>query len=299
MVPVIPSYFGSRDQALSLGFKRYETGIPCANGHLSPRRTCDGRCVRCFMGKKRRYMATPGGKEQNRRQSEKQRLKAKHKKEQLKASRFIHVEAFKDLPRSRSEALSLGVRRYFTGRPCKNGHLEQRDIKHSCLGCRRLKKEAYRKSEKGREALRKSQKTPAGRAAKAAQRVRRMERLRADPISLEMYRAKERERKKRYAETASGKAYRRRQNRAKEEKIRIATPKWCDISAVNRFLDARPDGYHTDHIVPLRGKSVCGLHVLENLQYLPAQENLKKSNKVIPITLEACVCPISIPGQID
>ena len=37
--------------------------------------------------------------------------------------------------------------------------------------------------------------------------------------------------------------------------------------------------YHVDHIIPLQGKKVSGLHTFANLRVIPGSDNVKKSNK--------------------
>ena len=63
-------------------------------------------------------------------------------------------------------------------------------------------------------------------------------------------------------------------------------PDWNDRLVMNMIYEDAPEGHHVDHIVPLRGKLVTGLHVHYNLQYLPAFDNMSKGNRFDPETYE-------------
>ena len=55
-------------------------------------------------------------------------------------------------------------------------------------------------------------------------------------------------------------------------------PLWGDIEAVKQVYVTCPEGYHVDHIIPLQGELVSGLHIAANLQYLTAKANCEKNN---------------------
>jgi hypothetical protein len=148
---------------------------------------------------------------------------------------------------SRSEALVTGVLRYYTGKPCKHGHVAERLTSCGrCLTCHRITKEKFLKTEAGK----------------------RMKQ-RWDRKNIQKRRVQ----------------FRQRVN---------AIPKWADTKAVAQFYRECPEGFHVDHIIPLRNPDICGLHTLENLQYLPADENRRKGNSVETVSLEAIVCPIKV-----
>jgi hypothetical protein len=67
------------------------------------------------------------------------------------------------------------------------------------------------------------------------------------------------------------------------------TPPWADLEMIRLVYREAAERsaeegveYHVDHVVPLQGEVVSGLHVHTNLQILPAVVNMKKGNRFNP-----------------
>jgi len=107
-----------------------------------------------------------------------------------------------------------------------------------------------------------------------------LKRYRDDP---ERFRKQHEEHRKNNLDKYAAKEARRRSRKLN------ATPEWLTSSQLKEMEDfywlakdleaVSGQKYHVDHIVPLRGKRVCGLHVPWNLQVLPSDINLSKSNR--------------------
>lgn len=193
-----------------------------------------------------------------------------------------------NLPKTRAEAKATGAKYYFTGEPCKHGHIAPRKTKGACLEC--LKDEWAKGNETRAEYFRTYNQSEAGQKAKMEYYERNKELViaRANNRPLEARRAAKAKHK------ATNPEYYNTLNNVRKRRHRNATPPWISKeqkSAMRelyvhaaRMTETTGERYVVDHIVPLISPVVCGLHVPWNLRVITQEENLKKSNKLIDTT---------------
>ena len=95
---------------------------------------------------------------------------------------------------------------------------------------------------------------------------------------------------KEYSKTSRAKSLNARRQSHRNRRLSRAQPKWLSEKHLQEMNDIywlaqdlkviTGEVYHVDHIVPLQGVNICGLHVPWNLQILPADLNIRKSNKM-------------------
>jgi hypothetical protein len=190
------------------------------------------------------------------------------------------------LPKTRAEAKVLGASYYFTGKPCKHGHVAPRKTKGSCTTCVKIEHEENK--TKRAQYFTEYNKSQAGKAAKQRYYEANKDVVKAKAL------ARSAERKKLYRArwTENNIVAVRALTKARRRKHRLATPNWLtaaehkEIRALYEqaitLSRATETQYVVDHIIPLQHEAVCGLHVLWNLRVITRHENTLKSNKLPP-----------------
>lgn len=210
-------------------------------------------------------------------------------------------------PTTPADAKALGLSRYFTGRPCKHGHVAERRARdRSCVDCDAVKcrrhyeanTEQYLERQRARQAANREE----VRAASNRWKSKNREQVRAYAAAYReanaaVLDAASRERRK--ANPEKTREWQRNwvsQNRgrknaltaARMSHVKRATPPWLteeDRASIREMYEeaarlTKKTGipHQVDHVIPLRGKYISGLHVPGNLQILTASENSRKRN---------------------
>jgi 5-methylcytosine-specific restriction endonuclease McrA len=178
------------------------------------------------------------------------------------------------LPGSRALAIAEGKRHFFIGTPCANGHIVPRVVTKTaslCVECRREgarrgTRTYYRKNiEACREAGRKSEAAKRATGSDWASKNR------------EAHAAMKSEWKKANLERGRFSAMKRKAARLRAEPAWLTSEQRAEILALYReavrLTAATGERYEVDHIVPLQGRTVSGLHVPWNLRILRGVEN--------------------------
>jgi len=220
------------------------------------------------------------------------------------------------LPNSPTAAIAAGSHVYYTGVPCVRGHDTYRYVvDRICAAC--AKEKVARAAKNGGNARRWAAKTKEQRAAICAKRrayyaktaeAQRTARREAHAAAMQDPEKKAARRayvnakraaagpRKDTGSTAAKAAYKKRnvsKTRALDAKRHAAqmqrTPAWLTaddfwmMEQAYELAQVRTKMFgftwHVDHVVPLQGKRVSGLHVPTNLQVISKTANRKKANK--------------------
>jgi hypothetical protein len=188
------------------------------------------------------------------------------------------------LPKSRAEAKTKNAKYYFTGGPCKHGHIAPRKTKGACTEC--LKLEWAKAGESRQDYFRQYNRKEKVKDKKHDWYVANREQV----IQTAATRPKAQLREYRNAWKRNNLVEIRADTKARRRKHRQATPSWLTRAQKTEIRQiyqiaitlTKTTGvqYVVDHEIPLRSEFVCGLHVPWNLKVITQEANLAKSNKL-------------------
>jgi hypothetical protein len=201
------------------------------------------------------------------------------------------MKKHRDKTNARNKARAAGAKTYFTGMPCIHGHISaRRTDTGGCIECaairsktdNRVKARSKRYYQENMEKLKEqaSLRYYTNPEERARRREKWPETYNKHKKHIAAYLKQYREENKHKIRLWDAKRY-----NAKIQRV----PTWYSqeddeyyemlVQLRNIYRDNAGIDLHIDHIVPLQGKNVSGLHWRENWQLLPAKENYSKNNR--------------------
>jgi hypothetical protein len=290
----------SRDQAKELGLAHYFTGKPCKRGHIAERFVSSFGCSECSFENARKSFKSLTEEEKLALYEKKNSIrreaaaKKKHIKDLIEADRLNSVRekmlaAGFDLPLTRADAKASGSKFYFNGIPCQRDHIDKRYADSGgCYVCQieNSKKNRLKPEQRPKVLARK-------RRDYEKHKEKRIETVKAYAIrNRDSVLAKKREYQKKnpHIFRAIG-SFRR-------ARLRSATPPWITRQMREEIKDLHAEAerreqetgiqFDVDHIVPLDGKIICGLHVPWNLRVITHSDNISRPKHFVEHHLAEC-----------
>jgi hypothetical protein len=233
----------SRKEAKAAGMTRYYTGVPCIHGHDAERHTGNNACVMCQRKTDFIYKKKKYAEDENFRKKKISRGSRRQK------VRYSTDELFRAYKREH----------------CRQYYLRNEDAFHAQSKewarqhpdeTRRIKREWAAKDYAANPEKYKTRAAESRKANLAAARKKGREWQKANPGVVNYH------------------------NTCRRALKMKAMPAWADKEKIKQiYLEAKRLGLVVDHIIPLKSKYVCGLHVENNLQLITATENARKGNK--------------------
>lgn len=178
---------------------------------------------------------------------------------------------------TRKEAREQGLTRYFTGKPCKRGHICERRVCNAlCIECASEYSKSYTVSyylsNKDRIDSRNRDRYLLNKESiRESNRLYYLDNSESIKARNKLYRDE-------HPDVMNALYAKRRAAKLQRTPDWLTEDHYDQIKSIYKEASTLDD-HHVDHIVPLQGELVSGLHVPWNLQILTAEENLMKSNK--------------------
>lgn len=188
---------------------------------------------------------------------------------------------------SKKEAIQQGLSRYFTGKPCKYGHISERFVRtNNCCFCDKQKsKQYYQNNKEDQNKYRKQYYQNNEKQLKQYHKQYNKQYRQNNKKQFKQYYQNNKQYHKQWHQDNPHK--RLEYSKIRNTRLEDAIPSWFEEDKIKLLYQKRDElnkqwgtNFEVDHIIPINPKdrSVCGLHCWSNLQLLDKSLNSSKGS---------------------